>query len=830
MFDRLAETVIKHPKAIVLIWAAILLLASPFMAKVLLDPSGVLSYDMTSSSSEGSESVRGLEILADTEYFYSDGSGMDTVLVVECADSAEYDGITLFGNDLEDALQRHYGQEGGEEKVALVSAGFFSKSGGYPGIVIFAISFSDSVKPSGEVEVLRGIVSETQSEGGYTLSTYLTGQSAISHDTEAGAMEDVKRIDPFSILLVLLLIGLFFRSVISATTPPLTIGVAYGVVLAAIYGLSHFMEIYYITSTIVLVSMLGAGCDYCIFIIARYREERKTGKTHEDSLRESVRWAGESITISGIAVVIGFGVMAFCSFSVISAMGIVLAAGIVFALIAALTLIPSIISILGERMFWPSRLSTYSEGSKTMKGWYGKMSRAGARYFANSARFSMKHAGAIVAAVVLITIPLGYVAATHTTSYDMIATMPSGEAKDGVNQIVEHADGGMLMPTYVLLEVDGEIAEIREDAITIPDEGSLGVLTWTSSEVYDPYVLASNTLAAKMMDDAEEAGNHNISGVWTIAGWEMLVKTAGSTEEALELLPESVRDYVREIVDIDDLAWMYLTGGKYTKANAIDYIVNYAYGSISKYHDGHQYIKLTVLMSDEPMSQTSMGTVTLVKASVNDYMATATAFSASYVTGQVVAMYDVSQVLNTEFVYIEGGVAVLIFLLLFFVMGSYLTPLRAVLTILTSVVWTLGMTYVVFGMWLGMEITWIMPIILFVICLGLGMDYDILLTTRIRENVMKGMSNDDAIEHAVERSGAVITICGLIMSGAFGTMMLSTSPMLMEFGFALSFAILVDALFMRTYVVPAVMHLLGRYNWSGPARLRTRTFENNDRA
>ncbi|NLF34319.1 MAG: MMPL family transporter, partial [Thermoplasmatales archaeon] len=213
-----------------------------------------------------------------------------------------------------------------------------------------------------------------------------------------------------------------------------------------------------------------------------------------------------------------------------------------------------------------------------------------------------------------------------------------------------------------------------------------------------------------------------------------------------------------------------------------------------------------------------------------DYMATATAFSASYVTGQVVAMYDVSQVLNTEFVYIEGGVAVLIFLLLFFVMGSYLTPLRAVLTILTSVVWTLGMTYVVFGMWLGMEITWIMPIILFVICLGLGMDYDILLTTRIRENVMKGMSNDDAIEHAVERSGAVITICGLIMSGAFGTMMLSTSPMLMEFGFALSFAILVDALFMRTYVVPAVMHLLGRYNWSGPARLRTRTFENNDRA
>ena len=118
-----------------------------------------------------------------------------------------------------------------------------------------------------------------------------------------------------------------------------------------------------------------------------------------------------------------------------------------------------------------------------------------------------------------------------------------------------------------------------------------------------------------------------------------------------------------------------------------------------------------------------------------------------------------------------------------------------------------------------MPVTWIVPIILFVICLGLGMDYDILLTTRIKENVMKGMSNDDAILHAVEKSGAVITICGLIMGGAFLTMVLSTSPMLMEFGFALGFAILVDALFVRTYVVPAVMHLLGKWNWIGPSFL-----------
>jgi len=100
------------------------------------------------------------------------------------------------------------------------------------------------------------------------------------------------------------------------------------------------------------------------------------------------------------------------------------------------------------------------------------------------------------------------------------------------------------------------------------------------------------------------------------------------------------------------------------------------------------------------------------------------------------------------------------------------------------------------------------------------MDYDILLTTRIKENVHKGMTNDEAIEEAIHKSGSVITICGLIMAGAFGTMMLSSSPMLMEIGFSLCFAIAVDALVVRTYIVPAVMHLMGKWNWVGPSWLK----------
>lgn len=101
------------------------------------------------------------------------------------------------------------------------------------------------------------------------------------------------------------------------------------------------------------------------------------------------------------------------------------------------------------------------------------------------------------------------------------------------------------------------------------------------------------------------------------------------------------------------------------------------------------------------------------------------------------------------------------------------------------------------------------------------MDYDILLTTRIRENaVHRGLDNDTAIYEAVTHTGSVITICGLIMGGAFGTLMLSSMPMMQEFGFSLCVAILIDALIIRTYIVPAVMHLLGKWNWVGPKWLQ----------
>jgi RND superfamily putative drug exporter len=165
-------------------------------------------------------------------------------------------------------------------------------------------------------------------------------------------------------------------------------------------------------------------------------------------------------------------------------------------------------------------------------------------------------------------------------------------------------------------------------------------------------------------------------------------------------------------------------------------------------------------------------------------------------------------------------VVVGIYLVLMIVLGSMISPLRSIITILLSLSWTIAATMVVFQYGQGVPVLWMIPMILLVICLGIGMDYDIFITTRIREEASKGRETNDAIVHAMEHTGGVITACGLIMAGAFGTLMLSQGSLLQEFGFALMFAILVDATVVRIYLVPAIVSLLGKWNWWAPGRLQ----------
>jgi RND superfamily putative drug exporter len=96
------------------------------------------------------------------------------------------------------------------------------------------------------------------------------------------------------------------------------------------------------------------------------------------------------------------------------------------------------------------------------------------------------------------------------------------------------------------------------------------------------------------------------------------------------------------------------------------------------------------------------------------------------------------------------------------------------------------------------------------------MDYNVFILTRIREEATKGSPLNTAIVGAIEQTGGIITAAAIILAGSLGALMLSSDLLLKQLGFSFAFSILIDALIVRTYLVPAVMSAVGRWNWFSP--------------
>lgn len=839
VFDRLADFITKHAKMVVLIWLLVLV-ASAYPA---MHASEHLSYDTNSMGSADTESIKGMEIIG--AHFQSQiSSETMQMIIVETNPSSPLDEART--SALISAICAISERSDLIESVVQASQS--------PEMMLFAATYNPSLSSSEIADdtcnlriYVSDAVEDVLGDDSGSVRTFVTGTPAISYDSSKSMTSDMMKIDPFSILLILVLVGLFFRSIVSSATPPMVIGVAFALVLCALFFLGQVLDIFYITEVLLLVSMLGAGCDYCIFILSRYREERRRGLEHIPACREAITWAGESVATSGIAVMIGFGAMMVCSFRLVSYMGLGLAIGIVFAIFAALTLMSSLLVIFGDRMFWP----TGASGEKLDRGYLRRMGHVAEVYFTKSTRFSIKHAKAIILATVLFTVPMVYVYATSESSYDMIGSMMSGESQEGMIALTSGGEGGSVMPNYAVFELSEPLG-----TVTYLGQGDqrLGMLSWTADTAYREAVLGDcSTLVANTMDMDNVASAYfdYISGNLSV-GWEDIcvlipasVLPDTGINSALEFLKASgivpatavsMLDLIESMFTTETIAALHAAGisTEYDSpdmAAIMDWALFVETGAlgITVGADGIfatvDYISMTMATEQQALSDESVATVSHFKSDVHAYVDGSSIFSQVWVSGTAAVMVEISDVMNSEFLKIELTAIILIILLLFFVMRSYFTPIRSVATIFMSVIWTVAITHLLFDGLMHDGVLWILPIILLVICLGLGMDYDILLTTRIREYRMsKGMDNDTAITQAVLHSGSVITVCGLIMGGTFGTLMFSSTVMLQQMGFALCFAILVDALIVRTYIVPAAMHLMGEWNWKGPRFLHRSSY------
>ena len=847
MFANLADFILKHSKMIIVIWLVVLLCSVPLAIK----SGDVLVYDMTEMGGMESEAVDGQKIV--DEYF-TNSLNLSEILVISYDSPEELDKAGSVFLTFQSLVKEKYG-----DKIDVSNYGTYSKddaSKDKEGVMLVAIANNDPkfdiVHETGN---LRELVSQAKTEAGAeSLTALITGNAAISYDTEASSMEDVSKIDPFSILLIFVLLALFFFAIVTAFIPPAVVGMAYGVVLMLLYAIGSILDIYYITQVLILVSMLGAGCDYAVFIITRYRDECKKGNDHDTALKEAIMWGGEAVFTSGLAVIIGFAALGLCSFSLVQTMGIILALGILMALIAALTFIPALLNLCKDKIFWPSNMEKYRQNEENVKagtnlGVRGHLSKFSKSYFSWLSRVTHKFAAPIAIVTLLIAAPCVYYYATTEDSADMISVMPPSESVDGLDLIMTQTSGGTIMPTNVVIDLNDSIGEVGSSTILgneIPyiKWNEKGLNVETMSGAVPALMLVSNDISSKYSIVGTASGINSWAILYTQVAEMLKTDDPRLINMALySQLPGAVQTPVITILayasgqsplapDPTNLTATPITpieGTDLVVMNVLDGILNYGTGIIDA---TATHINMMVITTEEPMSANTMSFIKDLRNAFHGENGYDTQYSSiwssSYVTGTAALMNDVSSEVEDQFSMIRAVVIVLLIVLLFFILGSYLTPIRAVLTIMLSVIVTVALTRFVFDGLMSTPVMFLIPIVLFVVLLGLGMDYEIFLTTKIRENKIKGMDNHEAIANAIREAGPIISLCALIMGGTFLTMLLAGSSMLQEFGFALGVGILIDGLLMVGFFSPAMMHLMGNWSWKGPGFLTKRHGLNPD--
>lgn len=237
--------------------------------------------------------------------------------------------------------------------------------------------------------------------------------------------------------------------------------------------------------------------------------------------------------------------------------------------------------------------------------------------------------------------------------------------------------------------------------------------------------------------------------------------------------------------------------------------------------DGRALLEATPI--DEPLSEVAQDTARSVRSIVSS------AEGESRVGGSSAEFIDFKRSLADHAPLVAGLVAASTFILLFLLTGSVILPIKTLVMNVLSIAAALGLTVLVFEDGFGsglfdyagpdaIEISLI--VVVGATTFGLATDYAVLVLARIKEYHDAGHDNEAAVALGIERTGRVITAAALMLAVVFLAFTSSSIFFMKQVGFAQAIAVAIDASIVRALLVPALMRLLGRWNWWAPGPLR----------
>ncbi|PGT88879.1 MMPL family transporter [Bacillus sp. AFS040349] len=280
---------------------------------------------------------------------------------------------------------------------------------------------------------------------------YYTSGWMIDQDVMTSSQEGLKKTEGITVVFILAVLLLVFRSIIAPIIPLITVGLTYlasqsivSVLVDVVnFPISNFTQIF-------LVAVLfGIGTDYCILLLSRFKEELSHKESVTEAIVETYRNAGRTVFFSGLAVMIGFAAIGFSQFKLYQSASAV-AVGVAILLIALFTVVPFFMAVLGNKIFWPSK---------------GTLEHKDSKIWGVVGRFSL--ARPLIALLVVACVSVPFLA-----FYDGELSFNSLEEIGGdynsikaFNAISDSFGPGDSMPTQVVLKNDEEMGSTEYIAL-----------------------------------------------------------------------------------------------------------------------------------------------------------------------------------------------------------------------------------------------------------------------------------------------------------------------------------------------------------------------------
>ena len=581
----------------------------------------------------------------------------------------------------------------------------------------------------------------------------LSGTAVVGRDMMQAARDSAKQTERWTIGLVVLLLVLIYRAPLLALVPLSTVFVSVLLTmkllcLAASWG---WVVLFSGIESYVTVLLYGAGVDYCLFLIARYKEEFDHSANDQKAVSDAIGHVGAAIAASAGTVICGIGMMIFAEFGKFHEAGIAISFGLVIVLAAALSFTPALLGLTGRWVFWPQamRRTIKTAPSSTPSGALDWMQSLWDHVGALLLRWPLR----VWLASVLAMLPFAVVGVIHyrDLSYGLLSDLPpTAPSVVGTNIVGEHFPAGTAGPITVLV--------------------------------------GSQTLDFTLID--EGAGIEVIDNL-----------TVGLRERMDRLQLADVRSVSHPFGGDENLVSMHPARRRVTKDKAVARYVSHADGA------ERRMTRLEITALIDPFARDSIAHLTRLEHEIRRLLPPQTEV---HVLGATASIRDLKSVTDRDQVRINLLVILGVFVILVALLRQPGVCFYLIVSVLFSYLATLGVTYLAYWWYDGADfagLDWKVPMFLFTILIAVGEDYNIFLMSRtVEEQNIHGPV--PGVVHALSKTGRIISSCGIIMAGTFASLAAGSLKGMSQLGFALAFGVLLDTFVVRPILVPAYLVLL----------------------